>query len=477
MEKEELITLIKQISERKYESQTEKCKAAKKGCPQHLYDTLSAFSNQNAGGIILFGIDEKKNYELCGVYDIDDLQLLLKNQCETLSPAVRPFFTPVQIDNKDFLAMEIPGISPLERTCYYKPKGRYGGSYVRVGDADLLMSEFEVYQYESYKRRIKDDIRTIEDKELKLFDEDKYNKYIDLLKSKRPNLSKNVNKKQINSLMGLYVDGNPTLACSLVFSKYPQTYYPQYSVICTRFSGVQMTDLGTEGERFLDTDRITGSIDDMLIGTINFIKRNMKYKTIIDSERNRIDKPEYPITAIREAILNALIHRDYSILSEGTPIRVEMYNDRIEITNPGQIYGGGSIDSLGRERLETRNTILADILEVLGITENRYSGIPTIRREMVEHNLPRPLFISQRGEFKVILRNAFKDTNENVFESLIDYCAIPRTREEIIKYVGKSKNHVISKYLSPLVLSGKLKLTIPEKPQSPLQKYYTDEQI
>ena len=476
MEKEKLIELLKEVSARKYETQTEECKAARKGCPEHLYDTLSSFSNQNQGGTILFGIDEKNDYELCGVYNIADLQLQLKNQCDGLSPAVRPFFTAASIDGRDFLAMEIPGINPLERPCFYKPKGKYGGSYIRVGDADNPMSEFEIYQYESYKKRAKNDARPIEDEAIKLFDEDKHNRYLSLVKEKRANLSKNVTDKEIDELMGLTAHGKPTLAATMVFSKYPQTYFPQYSITAVRIGGTSMAELGIDGERFLANEKITGPIDDMVDAFIRFAKANMSKKTFIAENGHRQDRYEYPVIALREAILNALVHRDYSIYSEGMPVRVEMYNDRVEISNPGQIYGSGGIESLGHARLETRNPVLADILEVLEVTENRYLGIPTIRKEMREYNLPQPLFLSQRGEFKVILRNSFSSGEEDAIESLLDYCSTPRTREEIIRFFGKSKNYVISKYISPLVLSGQLRLTMPDKPQSPYQKYYSKPQ-
>ena len=93
---------VQTISERKYETQTEECKAAKHGCPEHIYDTLSSFSNQDEGGVIVFGIDEKKGFEMCGVYDVKDLQLRLQNMCEMMSPAVRAFFTATNIDGKVF---------------------------------------------------------------------------------------------------------------------------------------------------------------------------------------------------------------------------------------------------------------------------------------------------------------------------------------------------------------------------------------
>lgn len=82
----------------------------------------------------------------------------------------------------------------------------------------------------------------------------------------------------------------------------------------------------------LDNQRIEGSISEMLDEAISFVKRNMKNKTIINPETGvREDRTDYPITAVREAIVNALVHRDYSIHTEGMPIQIIMYEDRMEI--------------------------------------------------------------------------------------------------------------------------------------------------
>ena len=128
-------------------------KSARKGCPEKLYDTLSAFSNQDDGGTIIFGIDESENFEVCGVYDINDIQKRLTLQCKNMEPPVRALYNVIQIDGKDILVMEIPSVSYYEKPCYYKGKGKYEGSYIRVGDADLKMTEFEIYSYESDKKR------------------------------------------------------------------------------------------------------------------------------------------------------------------------------------------------------------------------------------------------------------------------------------------------------------------------------------
>lgn len=90
---------------------------------------------------------------------------------------------------------------------------------------------------------------------------------------------------------------------------------------------------------------------------------------------------------------------------------------------------------------------------------------------MRNNNLPEPVFQSQRGEFKTILYNSFQ-MNDDAEESILNFCSIPRTKDDIVKFVGMSRNYVISRFISPLVDSGKLRLTIPEKPQSPYQKYF-----
>lgn len=104
--------------------------------------------------------------------------------------------------------------------------------------------------------------------------------------------------------MGITVNGVLTLAGLMIFSKYPQTYFPQLCITAVALPGTEMGTTGNDGERFIDN--------------------------------------------VREAILNALIHRDYSIHTENVPIRIEMYRNRMEITNSGGLYGKITIDVLGK---------------------------------------------------------------------------------------------------------------------------------
>ena len=471
MQAETLKKLINDVITKKAESQTIEIKSAEHGCPTRLFDTLSSFSNQDDGGIIIFGIDEKDNFAIKGVYDAQDLQKKVTEQCKQMEPAVRALFTMCEIGEKILVSAEIPGVDVSDRPVFYKGVGRIKGSYIRVGESDEPMSEYEIYSYEAFRKRIRDDIRIVEGAKIQLFDEKRMAEYLSRVKSERRNLADNVSDDEILELMGVTSDGTPTLAGLMTFSKYPQTYFPQLCITAVALPGTEMGETGTDGERFIDNKRITGAIPDMLEEAVEFVRTNSRTKTIIDDNGKRVDKNEYPIKAVREAILNALVHRDYSIYTENTPIRIEMYRDRMEVTNSGGLYGKISIDALGKVHPETRNAALANMLELLNITENRYSGIPTMRREFLNAGLPAPNFSVIHGEFKVVMRNGYLNNSGSIEDSILNFCEIPRSRAELIEFTGKSRNYVLKQLIAPLVECGKLKLTMPNKPKSSNQKY------
>ncbi len=476
MQDTELLELVRKIQSFNCEFQTIEVKTANQGCPKKLYDTLSSFSNQDDGGIIVFGLSEKDDFAVLGVYDVQDLQKKVTEQCKEMEPIVRALFSVCEIDGKMVVSAEIPGTDISERPVFYKGAGRMRGSYIRVGESDEPMSEYEIYSYEAFRKRIRDDIRVVSNAKLSLFDTEKLNEYISAVKSERINLANNVSDEEIMELMGITVDGVPTLAGVMTFSKYPQGYFPQLCITAVCIPGLEMGDTDDEQVRFTDNRRITGPISEMLSEAVEFVRRNSRYKTIIDRDGKRIDKEEYPIKAVREAVLNALVHRDYSIYTENIPIRIEMYSDRMEIISSGGLYGRITIDSLGKVRPDTRNAALANMLEILHITENRYSGIPTICREFKQAGLPAPIFEVRRGEFTVIFKNdiyksSLSEKGYGAAKDIIAFCSIPRSRDELQKFTGYSRYYTMSKIVQPLVDSGKIVLTIPDKPKSAKQKY------
>ncbi len=486
MQTEELLQLADKVRHFKCEFQTIEVKAASTGCPTRLYDTLSGFSNQDEGGIIIFGLDERRDFEPVGVYDVQDLQHKVAEQCKQMEPEVRPLFTAAELDGHFIVSAEIPSVDVSQRPVYYRGTGRQRGSYVRVGEADEQMNDYEIYSYDAFRRRTRDDIRAVEGANTNQLREDILQQYITLARKKNENLSASSTDDEIMELMGITTGGDPTVSGVFVFGKFPQTYYPMLGITAVVVPGTEIGEIGTDGERFIANQRFNGTISEMLEGAVEFVRRNSRVKTVIDEDGRRRDKPEFPIKAVREVILNALTHRDYSVHTEGTPVTVCMFSDRLEVTNKGGLYGRISVKELGKVKAEIRNTTLATILEDLHVSENRYSGIPTIRMEMKNAGLPEPEFIARNGEFKVILRNnidraskeekpddIIKQDKKSRAEALLEFCQKPRSRAEITEFMGYSRFYVMDKIVKPLLESGRLSMTMPNKPKSRNQRYIT----
>ena len=471
---QELIQLASMIMRLKAEGQTIEVKAANKGCPQRLYDTLSSFSNQDTGGTIVFGIDEKQDFAPVGVYDLQDLQKNVTEQCNQMEPPVRAVFTVAEVEGVSICSAEIPGVDFSERPCYYKGRGRTKGSYIRVGDADLPMTDYELYSFEAFRKHLHDDERPIERASMSTLDEAQIQNYLLQKKLERPGFAQ-LPENQALEMLNVTRAGTPTLAAVMNFCVYPQGYLPQLAITAVVVPGTEIGEHDGIESRFLDNKRIEGTIKTMVDEAITFCKRNMKVQTIIDPETGkRRDRTEYPIEAIREAVLNALIHRDYSHLTEGTPVQINFFSDRLEIHSPGSLYGRMTVEQLGHARPDLRNPALAVMTEVLVGAENRYSGIPTIRREMAAHNLPEPVFENRRNEFVVTLYNQVQEKPVQSAETLLDFCKEPRSRKEIAAFLGlKTASYATERYIRPMLEEGKLEMTIPDKPKSTRQKYKT----
>ena len=472
----ELIKLIEDIQLKRTESNYIEVKSARNGCPK-IFDTLSSFSNQQNGGTIIFGVDENDDYNVCGVYDAADLQKKIMEQSLQMEPVVRPLCTVAVVDGKTVVSAEIQEMDNFQKPCFYKGAGRLRGSYVRVADGDRLMTEYEVYSYEAFKQDIHDELRTNDRAEMTDINTDEYQLYLLELKKNKPHLAK-LEEREINRLQGFVVDNKPTVAALMLFSVYPQAYFPQFCITAVSVPGKEMSATGSVGERFIDNKRIEGSITQMLNDALIFVRKNMKVKTIIDAETGmRNDRTEYPVIAVRELVLNALIHRDYSIHTESAPITITMYSDRMEIENPGGLYGRMTLDSLGFVSADTRNPYIAGALEIMGETENRYSGIPTIRSAMKNAGLPQPVFVNNRGVFKAILYNEIvsEKGNSDLASRILDFCSVPRSRKELEEKFKDDITiaYLMSKHMKPLIAKNKIALTKPESPKSKDQKYFT----
>lgn len=471
----ELIELIQQIQISGSEDNRIEIKKALGGCPK-IYDTLSSFSNQSGGGIIIFGVDQDNDFDLCGVYDADDLQKNIVSMCKQMTPIVRPLCTVASIGEKVFVSAEIQEIDIFDKPCFYTGAGRLKGSYVRVGDSDEHMTEYEIYSYEAFRKKIQDEIRTEPRAAIEDIETDEFQQYLQRLRKLKPKQG-NLPTSKVMKLQGFSNGTIPTLAGIMMFSDYPQSYYPQLCITAVSVQGFEIGDLGDLSQRFDDNERIEGTIPQMLDGSLSFLRRNIKVRTIINPNTGkREDRPEYPIVALREIILNALIHRDYSIHTDLSPITIRVFKNRIEVENPGGLYGRMTLNELGKTIADTRNPFIAKAMEIIGETENRFSGIPIIRRLMSEYRLPEPVFENRRGVFKVTLFNhstESKSKQENsIVSEILEFCSEWRSRAELKERFSRiTSSYLMSYFVNPLVAQGRIALLYPDKPRSKNQKY------
>ena len=395
-----------------------------------------------------------------------------------MTPVVRPLITFCEYQGKIIMAAEIAEMDVFSKPCYYTGKGKTKGSYIRVGESDSPMTEYEIYSYEACRQKKEDELRTKERISKDSFDSIQLDGYLAKAVTTKPNLV-NIDKDTLMNISG-FTDGsgNPTICGLMLFGKYPQIISPNLDIVAVKNSGTEYARENVDGIRFIDNKRLDGTIQQMLNSALQFVQNNMKKSTVIDASGQRKDETEYPVKALREIILNALVHRDYSYLTENDPIRIEMYSDRIEVSNPGGLYGRLTLDDLGKARADVRNPFIASALEILEATENRYSGIPTIRAEMEKAGLMPPKFEDIRGTFKVTLYNSKQSEaiNSDFVSKIKEFCKKPRSKEALAKEFGYDEKHpsyFMNSMVKPLIEQGILNYTIPEKPKSKNQRIVT----
>ncbi|GAC1364463.1 MAG: ATP-binding protein [Ktedonobacteraceae bacterium] len=186
----------------------------------------------------------------------------------------------------------------------------------------------------------------------------------------------------------------PTNAGILFFGYDPQHHIPQSEIVCVLFRD----ELGVGG--YVDRKIVTGNLQELIDETESFLSKYIAVGARIEGWK-RIDLPEYPIEALREAVVNAVIHRDYS--REGESIRIFYYTDRIEIHSPGLLLPGITVDMMARGEVmsKLRNPTLANLLrDVPGYMERIGSGIRLMLHEMRKIGLSDPQF-REMSEFIV----------------------------------------------------------------------------
>ena len=182
---------------------------------------------------------------------------------------------------------------------------------------------------------------------------------------------------------------HPTLAAILLFGKQPQKYVPQASVKLAHFRGNDVDGM------IFDRKEVFGTLDKVIEDTVRFVTNNMKVPARIEG-LYREDMPQYPLVAVREAIANALAHRDYSI--SGQKVTLRMFDDRLEVESPGGLAGPVTLENLGQKRY-SRNPLLTRLMYEMRLVEEMGTGIRRMRRALADIGSPPPSFVSDDSSF------------------------------------------------------------------------------
>ena len=348
-----------------------------------LAESLIALANAR-GGTVLIGVDPKGD-TLQGLQDAEAARSkALEAALLTDPPLILPLPEVVTLDDKDVLVITVPPGLPH----VYSLRGKY---LIRVGAQNKPLSPKRLHRLMIERGEVSFESLVPPEATLDDIDWYKVEKYLASLEG----LSAATIEEALHS-RGCLVreDGSyrPTNAGILLFGKQPERFVKSSEIIVVRYPGREMSD------EFVRED-IRGTLPDQIRRAEAFLVSNMKRGVrLVSLERE--EQVEYPTKAVREAIVNAVAHRDYSI--RGDEIRIFMFSDRIEFYSPGRLPGHVTVDNIVEERF-SRNEVIVQVLADMGFIEQLGYGIDRMIKLMRDYGLPSPRFQETAGGFRVTL--------------------------------------------------------------------------
>lgn len=361
-------------------------------------ETVGAFSNTR-GGCILIGV--KNDSRVIGVnVSIETLKDWSNIISQVSEPTVIPEIREDRINEKRIIVIQIPEY-PL------KPVAIRGRCFRRVATSNRQMSPQEIAQMHLLSTGNSWDALAARENSLDAIDIEKVEKYIKVSTANgRKKFSPTEGQRQILSKLELIKNESPTWAAILLFGIRPQSPLTQAQVHCGRFKN---------SVKIIDNRLIEGSIIDQVDDVMDFIRKNINVQFVITGKPQRDEIWDYPLEALREAIINALCHRDYS---HNADIQIKIFDDFIQIWSPGPLPYGMTIEELYEptHSSKPRNKLIAQIFYDLGLIERYGSGIQRMINACFETGLPEPTFEEKFGGFLVTFRkDIFNIDNLNGF--------------------------------------------------------------
>ncbi len=405
----------------------------KESVPRDMIKHLIALSNHKGGRIIIGVSDDRKIY---GIEDANSIKAQLYSIANSCFPAITIEIKTEMIDNKEIMIVH------LLKGKYgpYSHEGRY---YIRRNSNSVpitskeevlsLMIEFGQTSYGASP--------IVFNKYLTPTPEISIEKVKGFIKNskQRRNFSDKEEldiKNILKNLKCLTIENGEevlTVAGLLFFTKNPQEILPHTMVKIVRFKG-------KETSIPIDRENLKGTLPELIEASISFIKRNTSKKIIIRGLK-RLEKTEYPIIALREAITNAVAHRNYAIKQQN--VRIFIFDDRIEIKTPGGLPPPVNLNNITSAQY-SREPLICNLLFHCGYMDEWGTGINRIMRIMNEWGLKKPDFLNDESDFTIVLYNEQikEDTSTSLNGSLIketDLSKLSPQQLEAIEYVSKNK--------------------------------------
>jgi ATP-dependent DNA helicase RecG len=355
--------------------------------------TACAFSNTSGGQIIVGILNSGKIVGVdVGKDTIEDLTNKIINNTD---PKVYPKISVKEIEKRNVIFIKV-------NESYDKTGLAFGIPYERVGKSTVKMSkeEYEKRILEKHRERLYFDSENCEGATLDDIDEVEIIKFLKVASSERGlDIDKNASPQEALMRLKLIRDRNLTNAAILLFGRNPQNFFSQSEVKCVRFKGNDIT-----GE-MIDLKPISGNIINQVTKIEKFIFDHISLSAWIEPGKiERQERWEYPPKAIREALVNAIVHRDYRSPSK---VQVRIFDDRLEFWNPGRLPEGWTVETL-KEKHESKpfNPLIAKIFFWIKYIEEVGTGTNKIIQWCKEWGLPEPDFEYTGTSLIVTLRKS-----------------------------------------------------------------------
>ncbi|MBI1826076.1 MAG: putative DNA binding domain-containing protein [Planctomycetes bacterium] len=378
-------------------------------------ETVSAFSNEpgRGGGYLLLGVQLAPDslfptYEIVGLQDVQKVQSDLATQCrQAFNHPVRPQISVENIDGKRVIVAFVPEAQEGEKPIYIESRGLPKGAYRRIGSTDQKCTDDDIALFYQTRSHRTFDETIVDDADLNDFDSAAIQEYRRARKETNPNAPE-LSYSDEDLLYALAcltrTVGNvrPTIAGLLLFGKAAsiRRFFPMIRVDYIRVPGREWVK--SPDERF-ESIELLGPLMQTIPRAINAVLDDIpKAFRLPPNSNQRTDVPLIPRTAIREAIVNAVMHRSYR---HRQPVQIIRYSNRLEIRNPGHSLVPD--DRLGEPGSFTRNEKIAAVLHETRFAETKGSGVRAMRESLAQAGLSPPTFESDRDRDSFVVTFLF----------------------------------------------------------------------